>query len=52
MAGSFHELSKEPNNATMFESVLKFMSARETEAKPFTVLDPKSIKFDSQANKS
>lgn len=28
MAGSFHELSKEPNNGTMFESVLKFMVSR------------------------
>jgi hypothetical protein len=24
MAGSYHELSKEPNNNTMFETVLKF----------------------------
>ena len=47
MAGSFHELSKEPNNGTMFESVLKFMSARAPDAKPFAVLDPKTIKFDA-----
>jgi alpha-beta hydrolase superfamily lysophospholipase len=25
MAGAFHELSKEPNNGTFFESILQFM---------------------------
>ena len=28
MAGSFHELSKEPNNAVLFEASLKFMGER------------------------
>lgn len=44
MAGSFHELSKEPNNTAMFESVLKFMAKRTTEgAQKFGTLDAKSI---------
>lgn len=46
MAGSFHELSKEPNNGTMFETVLKFTVKLETEgAKPFGVLNPKDVIF-------
>ena len=28
MAGSYHELSKEPNNAQFFECVLKFCASR------------------------
>lgn len=31
MAGSFHELSKEPNNGVMFETVLKFAVKRAAE---------------------
>jgi len=46
MPGSFHELSKEPNNAIMFETLLKFTAKRETEgAKPFGVFNPKDVKF-------
>lgn len=44
MAGSFHELSKEPNNTNMFESVLKFMAKRTTEGvQKFGTLDAKTI---------
>ena len=28
IAGSYHELFKEPNNSVMFESVLKFINKR------------------------
>lgn len=47
MAGSYHELCKEPNNATMFETVLKFCQKQldSSEKKAFGVLDPKQIKF-------
>lgn len=46
MAGAFHELSKEPNNGTMFETVLKFMAKRVTDgAKNFGVLDSKTVKI-------
>ena len=50
LAGSFHELSKEPNNSAMFESVLRFMAKRITDgAKPFGPLDPKTgIRFAKQ----
>lgn len=50
MAGSFHELSKEPNNGIMFETMLKFMAKRITDgAKPFGALDPKTgIRFAKQ----
>lgn len=30
MEGSYHELSKEPNNTVMFESILRFAIKRET----------------------
>lgn len=46
MAGSFHELCKEPNNGTMFETVLKFTTKLIETSKPFGVLNPKEIKFD------
>lgn len=47
MAGSFHELSKEPNNGQMFETVLKFTAKQLTDAgvKAFGVLNPKEINF-------
>jgi hypothetical protein len=46
MAGSFHELSKEPNNGVMFETLIKFAVKQITEgAKPFGVLDPKTVNF-------
>lgn len=46
MAGAFHELTKEPNNTVLFETVLKFCVKRVAEgAQAFGVLDPKSINF-------
>jgi len=36
MEGSYHELSKEPNNMVMFEAILRFAIKRET-------LNPKSF---------
>lgn len=47
LVGSFHELSKEPNNGQMFEAVLRFIAKRVTDgAKPFGALDPKTgIRF-------
>ena len=50
MAGAFHELSKEPNNGVMFESVLKFMAKRVTDgAKAFGQFDPKTgVRFAKQ----
>lgn len=46
MVGSYHELSKEPNNNTMFETILKFAVRSISEgAKPFGVFDPKTVKF-------
>ena len=46
MAGSFHELSKEPNNGVMFETVLKFAVKRAAEgAQAFGVLNPKEVNF-------
>lgn len=35
MVGAFHELSKEPNNHVLFESVLRFMAERVPAAKAF-----------------
>ncbi len=36
MEGSYHELSKEPNNTVMFESILRFAIKRESvKCKPF-----------------
>jgi alpha-beta hydrolase superfamily lysophospholipase len=35
MVGAFHELSKEPNNHVLFESVIRFMSERIPNAKGF-----------------
>lgn len=49
MAGSFHELSKEPNNGTMFETVLKFAVKRASEgAQAFGVLNPKEVNFSKR----
>jgi alpha-beta hydrolase superfamily lysophospholipase len=46
MAGSFHELSKEPNNGIFFETVLKFAAKRVTDgAKAFGTINPKEVKF-------
>ena len=43
MAGSYHELTKEPNNHVMFEAVMKFMNKRLLDgAKPFQKLSPRS----------
>ena len=46
MAGAYHELSKEPTNHVMFESVLKFMNKRlactQIPARPFGTLNPKT----------
>ena len=45
MAGSYHELAKEPNRTTLYESVLKFMQTRladtEKPSVPFGMFDPK-----------
>ena len=46
MAGSYHELSKEPNNAVMFESILQFVTKRL--GKPFGTLDPQSVRYSNQ----
>jgi hypothetical protein len=35
MVGAFHELSKEPNNHVLFESVIRFMADRIPTAKVF-----------------
>jgi hypothetical protein len=43
MAGSFHELSKEPNNGVFIETILKF--AASAAPKNFGVLDPKTVNF-------
>lgn len=43
MAGSYHELSKEPNNGVFIETILKFAAA--TAPKNFGVLDPKTVNF-------
>ncbi len=43
MAGSFHELSKEPNNHQFFESMLRFIG--KSTLSPFGVLDPKQFNF-------
>jgi alpha-beta hydrolase superfamily lysophospholipase len=43
MAGSYHELSKEPNNGVFIETILKFTAA--SVPKNFGVLDPKTVKF-------
>jgi alpha-beta hydrolase superfamily lysophospholipase len=43
MAGSYHELSKEPNNGVFIETILKFAAA--SAPKNFGVLDPKTVKF-------
>jgi len=45
MQGSYHELSKEPNRTTLYESVLKFMQKRISDiakpSVPFGIFDPK-----------
>ena len=48
MAGSYHEIAKEPNNKVAFESILNFMEKRLTEGvKAFGKIDiRKDIKFD------
>ena len=40
MAGSYHELSKEPNNEILFEASLKFMGERLTGKAPGTPAQP------------
>lgn len=35
VAGAYHEISKEPNNGVMIESVLTFMESRLSDAKAF-----------------
>lgn len=47
MAGSYHELSKEPNNKDMFEAILKFAQERKVknELKNFGDYDPKTVKI-------
>lgn len=49
--GSYHELSKEPNNSVMFESILKFAIKRQSEGiKPFGTLQVASISFAKQVS--
>jgi len=50
MAGSYHELSKEPNNAVMFDSILQFAVKVGPTAKPFGPYDVNTVKFRSQAS--
>jgi esterase/lipase len=45
MAGSFHELSKEPNNSVLFETIFKFISRQKN--KEFGTLMPTEIRFAS-----
>lgn len=47
MAGSYHELSKEPNNAVMFEAILKFASKIGCLAKPFGTFSVEKVKYRS-----
>ena len=55
MVGAYHELSKEPNNATFFESSLKFMGERligkspgtSIPVKPFGQFKHESIRYYS-----
>ena len=45
MAGSYHELSKEPNNHVLFEESLKFMGERLGPAKPFGQFKHELVKY-------
>jgi len=46
MAGSYHELSKEPNNSVLFESILKFTVKQLNEStNTFGALNIKDLRF-------
>ena len=44
MLNAHHELTKEPNNGSMFEATLKFMAQRLQQAKPFGAFNIQEVR--------